>query len=358
MPIELDRDELVRLCPRGRSDIIDGLVQYLPAQLERRDIETPLRFCHFIAQFAQETDGFQTLEEYASGAAYEGRKDLGNTKPGDGERYKGRGGFMLTGRFNYKTYGGKIGEPLEDNPELAGEPAISAIIATTFWTLKKLNRFADADDVRSITKAINGGYTGLDDRRAYLRKAKSIWMTDGAELDIELEPGSQGAMVKELQTLLKARGYPCGDADGKWGTLTTQSVLALKSDNNLSTEDPSITLRAAKAAPVRVIASRATATVKDVRATGSSTISVADTGQKVGWVAVGGAALTGATDHIKAVGDTVSTVTSSLQPFYPLMHMLHDYWYVGAGLVGGLVIWYLAKVKSDKVESYKNGEQL
>ena len=86
----------------------------------------------FMAQCSHECDHFNTMEEYASGAAYEGRSDLGNTQPGDGKRYKGRGYIQLTGRANYIDVGRAIGEDLVNNPTRASEPAIAAKVALHF----------------------------------------------------------------------------------------------------------------------------------------------------------------------------------------------------------------------------------
>lgn len=135
-------------------------------------IEWPLRLAHFVAQLAHESDGFSTTEEYATGSAYEGRRDLGNVNPGDGRRYKGRGLIQLTGRANYRTYGTLLHLNLEGQPEIAADPVTSLRIACEYWRQKKLNVYADADDVLTITRRINGGTNGLTDRKAYLAKAK------------------------------------------------------------------------------------------------------------------------------------------------------------------------------------------
>jgi predicted chitinase len=133
-------------------------------------INTSLRLRHFLAQIAHESDNFNTLEEYASGAQYEGRKDLGNAQKGDGVKYKGRGYIQLTGRDNYRRYGRILGVDLENNPELASDPAIALKIAAEFWRGNGLNELADKNDIRAITKKINGGLNGLDSRIRFLTK--------------------------------------------------------------------------------------------------------------------------------------------------------------------------------------------
>lgn len=139
-------------------------------------METPQRLAHFLAQLIHESGSFRYMEEIASGQAYEGRADLGNTQPGDGKRYKGRGVLQCTGRANYRTYGRLIGIDLERHPELAGNPAIGLHIALEYWRSRHLNSLADADDVEGVTRKINGGTNGLVDRRAHLAKVKA-WLS-------------------------------------------------------------------------------------------------------------------------------------------------------------------------------------
>jgi putative chitinase len=135
---------------------------------------TPLRLAHFLAQLGHESDGFKAMEEYASGADYEGRQDLGNVMRGDGVRYKGRGPIQVTGRANYRRFGQKLGIDLESHPEIAALPSIGMLTACTYWTDHGLNERADADDLNGITRAINGGLNGLPARKARLGQAKAL----------------------------------------------------------------------------------------------------------------------------------------------------------------------------------------
>lgn len=137
-------------------------------------MDSALRLAHFMAQLVHESGGFRYMEEIASGHAYEGRKDLGNTQPGDGKRFKGRGPIQITGRANYKRYGQRIGIDIENHPEIAAVPSIGLHLALEYWKACGLNTLADADNVLAITKAINGGTKGLDDRKAHLAKAKGL----------------------------------------------------------------------------------------------------------------------------------------------------------------------------------------
>jgi putative chitinase len=145
-------------------------------------INTPARIAAFLAQVGHESGGLFYNEEIASGAAYEGRKDLGNTVAGDGRRYKGRGLIQVTGRFNYRAATKGMREFLKDLPDFESYPAALGEVpwcvhsAGWFWYSKKLNRFADVNTDESfvkMTRVINGGVNGLDDRRKLWAKAKA-----------------------------------------------------------------------------------------------------------------------------------------------------------------------------------------
>ncbi len=159
---------------KAQAEIIDAIADDIAGVMAEYDINTPLRAAHFLAQLAHESAGFRTTEEFASGAAYEGRVILGNTVPGDGKRYKGRGLLQLTGRANYRRVGELIGVDLENNPHIAAEPLTSLKIACEYWKDRKINPLCDADDFVGVTKKVNGGTNGLEDRRRYLAKAKEV----------------------------------------------------------------------------------------------------------------------------------------------------------------------------------------
>jgi putative chitinase len=164
------------IAPAAKLDL-DALAAAMATTLPRYGIDTPLRVAHFVAQAAQETDGFKTLEEYGGASyfrRYDGRADLGNTEPGDGARYHGRGVFQLTGRANYRSVGRSLGVDLEGNPDRAAEPALSVRIACDYWRARGINPLADADDLEGVTRKINGGLNGLADRRTYLARAKPL----------------------------------------------------------------------------------------------------------------------------------------------------------------------------------------
>ncbi|MEG2462483.1 MAG: glycoside hydrolase family 19 protein, partial [Acinetobacter sp.] len=103
---------------------------------------------------------------------YEGRKDLGNVNKGDGVRYKGRGPIQLTGRANYRRYGQQLGIDFENNPEIVAIPSVGLLVACKFWADNNLNALADQDDVAMITRRINGGLNGFEDRKNKLSMIK------------------------------------------------------------------------------------------------------------------------------------------------------------------------------------------
>lgn len=168
--MELTIADLLSIAPEANAEIIASLIGPLNTYLPAYGINTPHRVAMFIAQWGEETDGFQTLEEYASGVAYNGRKDLGNVEPGDGPRFKGRGLPMLTGRTNYQIYGTLVGVDLVANPDQAADPVLSVRIACLFWQRHGLNAWADAGNVRQATYLINGGENGLSRRETYFNE--------------------------------------------------------------------------------------------------------------------------------------------------------------------------------------------
>ena len=135
-------------------------------------LDNSLRFIHFLSQLAHESGNFRYMEEIAPGAAYEGRKDLGNTQAGDGKRYKGRGPIQLTGRANYRRYGQQLGIDFENNPAIVAIPSVGLLVACKFWSDNGLNVLADQDDVTTITRRINGGLNGFEDRKNKLSMIK------------------------------------------------------------------------------------------------------------------------------------------------------------------------------------------
>ena len=251
--IPVDAEVMLEIAPRfsgkraeAQAAITREVGELLAATLESFDISTRLRIAHFLAQTCHETAGFRTTEEFATGQAYEGRIDLGNTKPGDGRRFKGRGLLQLTGRANYRQFGATLGMDLENDPELAAEPGTSLRIACVYWRLHKINALCDSDDLLGVTKAINGGLNGLDDRRQLTTKAKAALarlealQVAGTMAPVDparpvLRRGSRGEAVAVLQRMLRQLSFPIA-VDGDFGPATELAVMRFQREHTLTAD--------------------------------------------------------------------------------------------------------------------------
>jgi putative chitinase len=147
----------------------------LTAAMSEFGIDTPQRQSAFLAQIAHESGSLKYVKEIADGSAYEGRKDLGNTSPGDGVRYKGRGLLQITGKANYLACGVGLSLDLIASPELLEQPENACRSAAWFWSSRGLNQFADKDHFGALTRRINGGFNGLDDRLAHWLRARRFF---------------------------------------------------------------------------------------------------------------------------------------------------------------------------------------
>lgn len=178
---------------------IQGFVYTFNKYANYFGIDNKLEICHFLSQLGHESDQFNAFKEYASGSAYEGRKDLGNTQKGDGIRFKGRGPIQTTGRSNYKEVGLEIlklpflteaekelfvNNGILNKPTLLEDPVWGTLAAFIYWNKKNLNELAldnntkvsikrfngkiwynyTCSPVEAITRKVNGGTNGLDDR--------------------------------------------------------------------------------------------------------------------------------------------------------------------------------------------------
>jgi len=172
-PGPLNALKLHGIMPDATDARIQTYLSPLLAGMAQRNIDTPLRQAHFLAQLGHESGGLRFAEELADGTQYENRADLGNNQPGDGPRFKGRGLIQLTGRTNYSAYGQAIARDLLSNPSVvATNPDLAVDVACWYWETRKLNPPADADDVEAVTRKVNGGLNGLEDRKGYLRRGK------------------------------------------------------------------------------------------------------------------------------------------------------------------------------------------
>jgi predicted chitinase/energy-coupling factor transporter ATP-binding protein EcfA2 len=178
----LSRDVLRQLMPNIRAESLDLYLPHIQQAMKEFDINTPARQAAFLAEVAHGTAELRFVEEIWGPTAAQRRYDppsylsraLGNTEPGDGKRYKGRGVFQITGRANYKKYGDMLGVDLVNNPELVTKPELVFRIGALVWKQRNLNELADKWNLTQITRVLNGGTSGLEDRRRYYERARSL----------------------------------------------------------------------------------------------------------------------------------------------------------------------------------------
>lgn len=206
--MKLVKSQLLRLCGAYPKDRIGDDVRVFNEWADEFNITSPLRIAHFFAQLAHESGGFSRIEENMNYSAerllqvfpghfntstaqeyarqperiasrvYANRMGNGSEASGDGWDYRGRGYIQLTGRANYQAYarsGFCVGDLMSHPEWLCNSPGRMKA-SMWFWWKTGCNKLADADDVRAVTKKINGGYNGLSDRMYYLRKAKKIFL--------------------------------------------------------------------------------------------------------------------------------------------------------------------------------------
>ena len=143
--------------------------------MEQYGITTYLREAAFLATVAHESGEFKFLDEIwgptPAQEGYEGRADLGNIKPGDGFKFRGRGAIQITGRSNYIEAGTALGLDLVMTPELLQSPVWAVTSACWWWQKHGCNELADIPDFKKVTRRVNGGLNGYADREKYYDRA-------------------------------------------------------------------------------------------------------------------------------------------------------------------------------------------
>jgi len=259
-------DELRQVMPNCAAPKRADYLPFIQQAMQEFDITSYLRETAFLAQLAHESAELRFMEEIASGAAYEGRKDLGNTQPGDGKRYKGRGPIQLTGRANYQKFGNLLGLDLINNPTIAATKEVGFRIAGLFWQSHGLNELADQQKFETITRRINGWLNGQPDRLMYYERAKKVLSKgdsamaagagvatapDAASAATSAQPaaagqapaypgaplrqGSKGEDVRTMQQRLSDLGNTL-TVDGNFGPGTSAAVIAFQGSKGLSTD--------------------------------------------------------------------------------------------------------------------------
>jgi putative chitinase len=197
----LTESMLRQIMPSVRPASCTAYAPFLQQAMEEFSISTPARAAAFLAQLAHESGQLCHMEEiwgptpaqcrYEPGTRLATR--LGNTEPGDGKRFKGRGPIQLTGRANYRRYGRVLGVDLIAHPELAATPQVGFRVAGLFWRRNGLNELADAQRFKAITRRINGGFNGLADRINFYERAKQLFHAPSIRV---LEPRELAAPLR------------------------------------------------------------------------------------------------------------------------------------------------------------------
>lgn len=215
----------------------EQLAPAFSAALDAAGCTTIDRVAMWCAQIGHESAGLKYMEEIASGAAYEGRRDLGNLQPGDGRRYKGRGPIQVTGRANYASLSrwafsrGLVPTAtfFVDQPVQLASDAYGFLGAVWYWTsARAMNRYADACDIEGATRAVNGGLNGLADRRQRWERCRAMGATLLTPAGCSpagrptLRRGSRSDDVTLLQRYLRL------PADGIFGPATEEAVKAFQ----------------------------------------------------------------------------------------------------------------------------------
>ena len=275
MDFEFTKEHLAKMIP-GNKDVdswYDALIEVMP----KYGITSKRRVAHFISQCAHESNNFRSLEENLNYSAkalravfgrYFGnppKRDadeyhrkperianyvymdefrkykMGNVKEGDGWLFRGRGLKQLTGRSNYTAFGKSINISAEEAAIYVATPAGAVESACWFWDTNNLNKIADTDDVTKMTKRINGGNIGLDDRKKRYKAAMEVLGMSAEELGDEgesvdvddigtLRKGSKGEGVKLMQDALGIT------ADGSFGPGTEKALKYWQEVNGLTAD--------------------------------------------------------------------------------------------------------------------------
>jgi putative chitinase len=253
--------EVVRaLYPRAAEAHTDQFAERAPALLDRFRINGPTRLEFFLAQIGHESGGltittenmnyrakrirevwpkrfpteqsarpYEGNPEHLANAVYAGRMGNGPPESGDGWRYRGRGYIQITGRDGYQSVGDIAELDLVSQPDLAADPENALLVACSFWQWKRLNDLSDSGDFEKVTRRINGGTTGMTDRRAWLNKVRR---TLASPPMVNEQPPAEKIIA--IQRALQSRGYKeVGAADGIIGPNTIAAVTRFRSDQRL-----------------------------------------------------------------------------------------------------------------------------
>lgn len=266
----MEFDQAIRAAaPRAPDEAIEGLNSVRDRLEELGALSTPFRAAHLIGQCAHEScqftrrieslfyssgdrifavfgrkyfrdiahaDQFARNQEKLANRVYASRMGNGDTASGDGFRYRGRGWLQLTGRDNYRIFGEHLGIDLETEPERAAEPATAWLIAASYLARRRRAGrtaldWADENNVEMVTRIVNGGTIGLDERRHLT--ALALAALGGIDAHPALARGAEGPSVLLLQRRLAECGFPPGALDGDFGPKTEAALRGFQAHAGL-----------------------------------------------------------------------------------------------------------------------------
>lgn len=180
--MNVTKEQILHIMPNAK-DKVDLYLTYINGYSDLFKIDTPLRMAHFLAQIAHETNELRYVKELGNEAYFRKydvgklKQMLGNIKPGDGYKYRGRGIIQITGRANYQAYQDSkhCNGDIMSNPKLLEQPLGAVKSGMWWWWKHDLNKLADHDSFLEITKTINGGTNGLKSRETFLVRAKEVF---------------------------------------------------------------------------------------------------------------------------------------------------------------------------------------
>lgn len=401
-------DTLRRLWPHvdaAKPGLTDAVVEAAPAVFTKWGLTTTLTVAHAMAQFSEEfgadmpaakIEFEENLSYSVSGLmktwpsrfpttasalpyahspqkladkVYGGR--MGN-RPGtdDGWSFRGRGGSQVTGYDGYNVLAHSTGLDLLGSPDLVNDRDNFLECAVADFVQCGCLQFAEKDDIRGVTHHLNGGLIGLPERERWLERWK---VALGHQEPATLLPngiryGDRGPEVKGVQEALVAKGYPIGgDPDGDFGDKTRAAVLAFQATEGLPTTgvvDGNTEVHL-DTAPQRPIAEdRATATVADLRATGSTTVAHADNAVSVGKAAViGGGGLatlgqSGLLDQVKDAVNQAGGLHQALDLVDEVVKWTQTHLWVALVAAGGAVWYFGRNIILARLADHRSGNNL
>lgn len=405
---------LRRLWPHvdeAKPGLIAAVLAAAPHVFAGYNLTTPLVVAHFMAQLSHEFGAdlparaieFEENLNYSTGAmmkAWPSRfpsssstlpyvhnpKKLANyvygsrmgNQPGsdDGWNFRGRGASQVTGREGYGKLAKAVGLDLIGHPELVNANENFLVCAAADYILCGCLPYAQRDDIRGETHHLNGGYNGLSQREAWLKRWKAALAEDHPELgapeapprppDGTLRYGDNNFEVKAMQVRLNELGYATGGADGDFGRATREAVLAFQADNDISTTGmiDAATRSALQSAPPKPIAEeRATTTEAELRASGSETVAKADWAGyvgKAGMVIGSGEAADklGFIDTAKSYVDEFGGLHATLDYAKDMITWMDGHIWI-AVVVGGIAVWYFGrKIIQRRLADHRSGANL